>query len=369
MNATPFLDPAFWSDPEPFALGTFPGDIPLLPELEGHILFQTSGTTGTPKWIALSKNALLLSAACVNRHLRVTEYSHWGLALPFHHVGGFGVIARSFEAACLHSTFSFKWNAVVFRDWLLAEKITHTSLVPTQVHDLVAANLKAPPSITAIVVGGGRLDPSAGQAALDLGWPVLASFGMTETGSQIATRSPDLLDSPYETGDIPLLPIWNARSAEDGILEVSGPALFSGALTRNSGAWNYAVRSSEWHRTTDRVLIGDGKLTPLGRADSLVKVLGELVDPEQIEREILDHGAFVPGTFAIAAVADERAGHRLIPVFAETVDRNLVLNVLTWYQHHAPGYRRLQPPIFAKAIPTTELGKIQRAQLRKIAGG
>jgi len=350
-------------------MGGFVGGLPEIPALRNHVLFQTSGSTGRPKWIALSKSALMLSAGCVNRHLGVTEASRWGLALPLHHVGGFGVAARSFEAGCACHPFEGKWNAAGFRTWLEEQAITHTSLVPTQVHDLISAGLSAPASLTAIVVGGGRLDESAGNAARDLGWPVLASYGMTEACSQIATQSPDLLDLPYQSGNIPLLDIWNARADEDGILEVAGPALFSGALHHEQGEWTYEERSSEWHRTSDRVMLQDRRLSPLGRADSIVKVLGELVDPEAIERELMElsSGKLQPGTFAVAAIADARAEHRLIPVFNESVDRGLVLNVLGRYEDHAPGYRRLQPPLFAQLIPSSALGKILRTELRKLA--
>lgn len=368
MNALAFLDPAFWSDPTPF-VRHFPGPLPDLPQLQNHILFQTSGSTGTPKWIALSKDALLLSAACVNRHLRVTDESTWGLALPLHHVGGFGVAARAFEAACECVTLSGKWNPHHFGPWAENHHVTHTSLVPTQVHDIVTAGLPAPSFITAIVVGGGRLDPATGQAARDLGWPVLASYGMTETGSQIATQPPDLLDSPYQTGNLPLLDIWDARINPDGILEVGGPALFSGTLLHDGSAWNYHERSSPWHPTSDLASLRDRRLTPLGRADAIVKVLGELVDPEEIERQLLlaSRDRLPPGSFAVATLPHPRAGHTLVPVFENSLDPNLVLNVLEHYHNHAPGYRRLQTPVFVESIPRGPLGKILRTHLRNIA--
>lgn len=350
-------------------MGDIEGGVPAIPELRNHVLFQTSGSTGRPKWIALSKSSLLLSAACVNRHLGVTEASRWGLALPLHHVGGFGVATRTFEAACECHGFPGKWNAPAFHGWLGAHGITHTSLVPTQVHDLVTAGLPAPPSLTAVVVGGGRLGETTGSAARDLRWPVLASYGMTETCSQIATQRVDLLDSPYQTGGIPLLDIWDARTGEDGILEISGPALFSGTLRHEGGRWVYDIRSSEWHRTSDRAMLRNRLLTPLGRADAIVKVLGELVDPETIERELLEisAGKLVPGAFAVTAMKDARTEHRLVPVFENSVDRELVLNVLRRYENHAPGYRRLQPPLFVQLIPRSPLGKILRADLRKLA--
>ena len=348
-----------------FAFGKFPGEVPEADRLSAHVLFETSGSSGTPKWVALSKPALLASAAAVNRHLRVTAGSCWGLALPVHHVGGFGVCARAFEAGCQLAVFGKRWDAVAFSGWLHDFQVTHTSLVPTQVHDLVKAGLKAPGSLQAIVVGGGHLDVATGQAARDLGWPVLASYGMSEAASQIATQTLDQLGNPYQPAPIPLLPIWHADVSPEALLRISGPALFSGYLISEKDIWRFIPREHEWQVTSDRVMLGAGGITPLGRADTLVKVLGELVDPESIERELtaLSGGRIATGTFAVIALPDERAGHVLVPVFESLIDRSTVESTLSSYQLSAPGFRRLQAAVFVQEIPRSPLGKLLRKEL------
>lgn len=357
MDATLLTSPAFWRDPTPFGVGK----IPALPALAGHVLFETSGSTGGPKQVAISKSALLVSAAAVNRHLEVTGQSCWGLALPLHHVGGFGVAARAFEAGCGLKIFGQRWEVAAFQRWLGMSGVTHTSLVPTQVHDLVVANLRAPAALTVIVVGGGRLDPATGQAARDLGWPVLASYGMTEAASQIATQGLDLLEAPYCPAPIQLLPIWNAEISPDGLLAISGSALFSGYVSDG----NFIPRESEWHLTSDIALIEKQMLTPLGRSDSLIKILGELVDPEAIERELLalSAGQLRPDTFAVIALPDARAGSLLVPVFEYSVSQDVIENTLSIYARLAPGFRRLELATRIAELPRSELGKLRRAVL------
>ncbi|MES2440557.1 MAG: AMP-binding protein [Verrucomicrobiota bacterium] len=361
MDASLLTTIDFWNDAKPFAAG----DVPELPELAGHVLFETSGSSGNPKWVALTKPALLASAAAVNRHLRVSGESCWGLALPLNHVGGFGVAARACEARCRLETFDRRWDPSAFRDWLASTGVTHTSLVPTQVHDLVKAALTAPSSLLAIVVGGGHLDAATGQAARDLGWPVLASYGMSEAASQIATQGPDLLDAPYHSAPIPLLPIWQAEITPGGLLCISGPALFSGYVSEGK----FMPRVAERHVTSDRVLLENRAITPLGRADTLVKVLGELVDPESIESELaaLSQGRLIPGTFAIVALPDERAGNALVPVFESQVDAEIIGSVLGIYQSQAAGFRRLGPAKFIGRFPRSGLGKLKRAELAAMA--
>lgn len=360
MDAALLTCPAFWSDPTPVGLGK----IPDIPELAGHVLFETSGSSGEPKSVALSKLALLASATAVNALLNVTEKSRWGLALPLNHVGGFGVAARAYQAGCGFRHFNCRWEPNAFRGWLAHHEITHTSLVPTQVHDLVKSHLSAPASVTAIVVGGGHLDSSTGQAARNLGWPVLASYGMTEAGSQIATQELHRLEMPYQSAPISLLPIWDARIPTGDLLAISGPALFSGYLS----AGIFTPRKTAWHITTDRATLEDRAITLLGRSDSLVKILGELVDPEAIERELssLSHGRLTPGTFAVIAIPDARAGNALVPLFESCVPPSIIESTLLDYDSLMPGLRRLRPAVMIEKFPRSALGKLWRKELMTI---
>lgn len=365
MDAELLNDPGWWADERPLAPAGFPGGLPELPIPAGLVLFESSGSSGPPKWLALTKDALLLSAAAVNAHLRVDGDSCWGLALPWHHVGGFGVLARAFEAGCRCARFEGRWQPAAFRNWLFDRRVTHTSLVPAQVHDLTAAGLAAPPALRAVVVGGGHLAADTGRAARALGWPVLASYGMTEAGSQIATQGLDLLESSYQPEPMEILPLWRTRITADDRLEIAGPALFSGSLVSGPAGWRWVAREGDWHPTADRARVADGRLTPLGRLDAVVKVLGELVDPERIETELLDRaaGALAAGRFAVVALPDPRAEHRLVPVFEETVPPAVMAAALAAYQQQAPGFRRLQEPVRIPALPRSPLGKIRRREL------
>ena len=107
-----------WQESAPFAVGGFPaGGLGGLGGLEDHVLFETSGSTGLPKWIALSKEALEVSARAVNAHLEVDGGAVWGLSLPLRHVGGFGVWLRSRLAGGLLAAFegvNGKWSENCF---------------------------------------------------------------------------------------------------------------------------------------------------------------------------------------------------------------------------------------------------------------
>jgi O-succinylbenzoic acid--CoA ligase len=367
MEPADVISPAFWADPATADAGG--AAVPCVTGLENHVLFQTSGSSGPPHRVALSKHALLASAQAVNRHLHVTAADCWGLALPLRHVGGFGVAARAFGAGCRFARFAPRWDAAAFGSWLDECHVSLTSLVPTQVHDIVSGNLRAPSCLRAVVVGGGRMDETTGRAARALGWPVLASYGMTEAASQIATQPLADLDDIYQPAPIPLLPIWRADLANDGRLKIAGPALFSGTVVNDDGGWRYIPRAGEWHITEDRVELNRGLLSPLGRADSLVKVLGELVDPEEIERALtgLSGGRLAPGCFVVVAVPAARSGHVLVPVFDAAVDRALADESVKSHSAGAAGPWRLEQPLFLASFPRGALGKPLRAEIRLLA--
>jgi o-succinylbenzoate---CoA ligase len=358
MEASLLTGAEFWESDAPVMMGGGPDvDVP------GLVFFRTSGSTGTPKWIGLSRRALLVSAAAVNRHFDVSTSSCWALALPVDHVGGFGVAARVFESGCRLAEFGRKWNAAEFASWIASVGGTHLSLVPTQVHDLVAAGMRAPESLRAIVVGGGVLAEATGRAARDLGWPVLASYGMTETCSQVATQGFELLDSPYHALPIELLPCWEAQVNDDGRIMLKGEALFSGMLVSGEDGWKYEERRSEWHVTSDSGRIEGRSVFLTGRADTHVKILGELVDPVAVEMELLALSS--RRDFAVVAVPDSRAGNRLLLVHEN--DGAGLAEAIEAYHMTCPGFRRISACLPVERIPRSPLGKTLRKELSQIA--
>ena len=360
MDAALLTKQSFWGDPTPWSKEP----VPQFPELENHVLFKTSGSSGVSKSVAVSKQALLTSAVAVNHHLKVTHASRWGLALPVHHVGGFGVCARAYAADCGFCEFPERWNALAFQQWSASTGITHTSLVPTQVHDLVTMGIHAPANLVAVVVGGGRLESALGEAARKLGWPILGSYGMTEASSQVATDSLDRVSISYQVGPLPLLPIWKARMNADGLLELAGPALFSGYIIDS----RYVPRTTEWHTTADFVELRGQFLTMRGRADLVVKIRGKLVDPTEIERQIraMSGGKIEVDSFAVVAITDARSGCVLVPVIQSGTDLTMVQDVLKTYQITAPACHRMSDVIELEDFPRSPLGKLLRHEIATI---
>ncbi len=360
MDWKSFISPDFWNDARSIVAGE---DAWLECDVESAVIFKTSGSTGKPKWIVHEKRGLLISAQAVNEWLQVDENSKWGLALPIDHMGGFSILGRVYQAGCGIARFEEKWQADRFASWVDQEHITHTSLVPTQIHDLVQASVTAPKSLFAMVVGGGRLPQNLGQAARDLGWPILASYGMTESASQIATQTIASLKQSFESSVLQALPIWKVSNDPEGRLILSGDALFKGYLVSDGGKMKFEPRVGQKYVTQDRVEISGNQVKPLGRMDELVKILGVLVDVGEVERRFLEisAGRVSAEKFCVVAIPDERREHVLVAVFECDIPEDCIEE----YQRTAPGLEQIDQSYQIDAFPRSSLGKVKKGELEE----
>jgi O-succinylbenzoic acid--CoA ligase len=303
METTPLilsgdtLPPNFWAMngvvvmQNPRAPQPLPGVL-----LTDGLLFATSGSSGHPKWLRHTKETLLASAAAVNQRFRATAQDVWLRALPLFHVGGMGIEARAHLAGSEVIPTTGAWDPAVFCGQVKESSATLCSLVPTQVFDLVSQALQAPVSLRAVIVGGGQLRSELKAQARALGWPVLESYGLTEAGSQVATEL---------EGKLTLLDCWEARVNQDGCLEIKGPALAQERWQDNQ--WQ-PLTHDDWFTTNDHVEIEGRNLHWLGRADAVVKILGELVNLDHVQQAL---SALTQQKVVVVAMADERNAHRL----------------------------------------------------------
>jgi len=303
LRAGLYLNPRMASRPRETILSA------QFPDLPEHLWIATSGTCGTLKIVALSREAIEASAAEVNKHLGVTNTDCWINPLPLFHVGGLGIVARAFLANGRHESLA-TWDPDEFVRRASRLGATLSSLVPTQVYDIVTSRLASPPALRAVVVGGGFLEESLRQRAVALGWPLLASYGLTEASSQVATAAIGTAD--FLT--LPLLSHVEAREGENRALELKSASLLSGwMLWDDVGSVRYEdPKVDGWFRTNDRCEIKEGRLRFLGRADDLVKIRGELVDIAALERDL--QGRVPSGLVRIDVERDERTGASLTVV-------------------------------------------------------
>lgn len=350
------------------------------------VVMFTSGTTGRSKAVPLTWENLCGSAAVSNASLNRHGEGLWQIALPLYHVGGLQMVVRSLLNA----------NPFILYQRFDAERVladaarrgaTHISVVDKMLQDMLASS-HAPGvgRYECILLGGGPLNAQTLGRALAMRARVYASYGMTETASQIANA----LVTPGFTGGMSLLEGYEARIVDagpDGFgrLAVRGPGLFGGYLNARA-----AYTADGFFLTGDAAAIApDGKLYVKERTDDMFISGGENVYPAEIREKLLRvpgvadayifgapddtwgrrpvgfierGGAAAPAAGGPAGIAAGVAGQR-----ARTLsDRRFAQEVA---QVAAPQLSRMYQPkhLFAlPRFPRTGIGKVDRAALRRL---
>jgi len=351
-----YLTDQFW-DSSDLVMFTTPGltiERRVLPA--GSILFQTSGSSGSRKWVVHTRESILESAKLVTKHLKLTPKDNWFLAIPINHVGGFGILARSHYSGCSITHYNEKWNAQKAISIMHREQVTLSSFVPAQVVDIVNDRLECPSSVRAVIVGGGRLDHVLKLKAVSLGWPILESYGMTETGSQIATQRSSSDDS------LALINGWEVKVNPQGILEIKGKGLMKGYIVSRGDQFELSTPFDEngWFETTDQVeLLGDSKYIKfISRNDRAVKILGELVNLDELESNLKKTSNT---DILIVEIPNERRGYSLYPIIERCSHDKLDIEQL-----NLSGLHRLEPLIVCDSFPRNTMGKLDRSRLREL---
>jgi O-succinylbenzoic acid--CoA ligase len=342
---------------------------------KGQIGIPTSGSSGDSfgKIIVLSKAAVLASAQAVNRRLQASSSDVWLMPLPEFHVGGLGIRARAhLSRSSVHLIQSPKWSPEAFAGDVQSFGVTLTSLVPTQVFDIVGSQLLAPPGLRAIFVGGGRLDPMVYQRAVDLGWPLLPSYGLTECASQVATA--------VEPGRPELMPLSHIELAIDKQekIIIRSSALLTGRISFDAeGRASFAdPKQGGWLTTDDRGrLLSDGSLLVLGRDQDFVKIGGEGVLVSRLESRLeelrfklyqSEGSSGFRGDLAILAAADARLGATIVLLTESTVDE--IASLIETFNTLVAPFERIRRAYSVAKIPRSPLGKLLRREALALVG-
>lgn len=285
----------------------------VLPPVDEHALLAmlpTSGSTGAPRLVKLSRRALLASAHASARNLGWEPGDRWLLCLPLAHTGGLSIVLRCLLAR--KSLILFEPGAAGLLSQIDAlaralEQATLVSLVPSVLAALLDAGFVPGPSLRAVLLGGAGCSPALAARAHAARIPLLTSYGLTETGSQVVTRryAERYRPLPVRRGVVSSghsLPGVTIRLQAETI-SINSASLFSGYI----GEGPPPLDERGFFVTSDRGELGDdGELYVRGRSDDVIVSGGENVDPLEVEAALLA----LPGVRAacVVGVPSERFG-------------------------------------------------------------
>jgi o-succinylbenzoate---CoA ligase len=288
-------------------------------EPAGHdaaLVVHTSGTTGLPRPVELTYGNVLANALGCAVALGHRRDERWLCPLPLSHVGGLMVLLRS----AIYGT-----TAVLGPPE--RDDVTIASMVPTQLQRLIEAGSKPGPDLRLVMLGGAATDPRL----LDAGWPVVTTYGMTQTCSAVVV-------------DGRPLPNAQISIAGDGEILVTGPMVAGGGTRRTGDLGRFA----------------DGRLVVTGRKRDTIVTGGENVAPAEVESALLEH----------PAVAEAGVFGRAHPDWGEAVTAHVVLRAQAspeelrgWCAERLAGFKVPKAIVAVDALPRNAAGKLLRREM------
>ena len=294
-------------------------------DVDTALVVHTSGTTAAPRPVELSFGNVQANALGSAVALGLDPDERWLCPLPLSHVGGLMVLLRS----AIYGTRAVLGGA----ERAAEDDITVVSLVPTQLRRLLDAGARPGARLRAILLGGAAATPDLLEQARAAGWPVRATYGLTQACSQVAV-------------DGRPLPGLAVTLADDGEILVEGPTVAGGGVLHTGDLGRFAE---------------DGRLEIVGRKSDTIVTGGENVAPAEVEAALLAH----------PAVADAGVFGRPDPEWGEAVTASVVLRshadpqeLREWVAGRLARFKVPKSVELAEALPRNASGKLLRRELR-----
>lgn len=297
---------------------------------------ETSGSTGQPKLVLLTRTAMRASADAT--HARLGGPGQWLLAVPPGYVAGLQVLFRSVRAG----------TQPVREPSAMSGERRYLSVVPTQLVRLLESGTAGLDRLETILVGGARLEPGVRRRAEAAGLRVVTTYGMSETCGGCVYDGVPLDGVRVSTGD-------------DGRIRIAGPVLFDGY--DGQPELTTQTMDGDWFVTQDLGRIGpDGRLEVLGRVDDVVVSGGVNVSTGAVAGRLREH----PGVddAEVVGVPDDEWGQAVVAVVAGDV---ALEELREWVGRRHPRAWAPRRVVHLDALPLLPNGKVDRLAVERAA--
>lgn len=365
---------------------SYPTILPQIPENAPAILLFTSGTTGTPKGVALTHSQIMATIHNIadSHHLTARDVSY--CFLPLFHINAQVIAFLSTMYSGGKLVVEDKFSASKFWKIIREHNVTWVSAVPTVIAILVkTAEPRPAPSSLRFVRSASAPLPAFQARRFEalFGVPVVESYGMTEAASQICVN-------PVPPGKRKIGSVGLPVGVQLQIVDTEGHSLSPGeigeiAIRGDSVIAEYAYVDEHgqsfqdgWFCTGDVGYVdGEGYVFITGRSKEMINRAGQKISPREVEEVVAKHSDVQ--SVAVIGLPDPLYGERVVAYLISEGSHHMDENTATALRteldqlcrNNLSAYKCPVEYFFVDSIPVGPTGKIQRARLRQLvlAGG
>ncbi len=328
------------------------------------VIKLTSGSTGSPRGVAVTAEALLADDAALRATMGIVTTDRLLATLPFSHSYGLStlVIPALVDGVSLVAAAATD----PFLPLRAAERATATVLptVPSWIAALL--RLAEPPALPSavrlVITAGAPLIPdTAVQFRERFGLPVHVFYGASECGGITYDRSGEAgergtVGEPVDGVRVALAPI-------DGLDVACGRVVVESPSVALSYVPDVDARLSSGRFVSHDLATSDGaELRLLGRLDDLINVRGRKVNPTEIERVIAELDAV--DDVVVHAIDGPLPGDRSVRAVVACAGGQLSgQRVAEWCRGRLSDYKVPRSVLVVRVIPRDSRGKIDRLAL------
>lgn len=309
---------------------------------KNYVIIKTSGSTGEPKLIKLSKDILIQSATATSSFLNLKKDMNALLCLSTEFIAGKMMVVRALVTGFNIISVEPDGNPMNH----IQSRIDFAAMVPMQVANALKldANKKKIQDIHQLIIGGGKIHPKLIKNLRNFPNNVYATYGMTETSSHIALKK---LNTKSVNEHYKCLPNISVRTNHENCLIINAPQI-----------------SNKEFKTRDLAIVySNSEFEILGRKDNIINSGGIKIIPEELEYKL---SSFIDNNFIITSMDDDKLGEKIILLIESRLkNNNQLLKLRKKFKEILHKFETPRQIDFMNTFIYTKSGKVNRELTKK----
>ncbi|SOC37564.1 class I adenylate-forming enzyme family protein [Ureibacillus acetophenoni] len=340
---------------------------------DAWLMIYTGGTTGKPKGVVLSFDAVNWNAINTIISWSLEENDCTLNYMPLFHTGGLNALTIPILMVGGTVVIGNKFNPEEAIRAIDDYKTTISLFVPTMYQSMIETEYFKQsnfPTVKLFLSGGAPCPKTIYTHFLNKGLKFKEGYGLTEAGPNNFYIPPER--SATKPGSVGRSMVFNSIKIlntegnicgpnEVGELYVQGKHMFS--YYWNNQEETYKAIINGWLKTGDLAKMDeDGDVYIVGRSKDMIITGGENVYPQEVEQCIITHPKIKE--VAVVGLKDSKWGEIVTAiVVSEERDAALIDEIQSICRKHLGAYKVPKKIIFTSELPKTHVGKIDKKKL------